>query len=365
MFKNSNFIIIVMFLLFISSCSNTSGPSATSGRSGDWLIPQNQVYDGGPGKDGIPALEEPPFNPVSETNYLSNTDLVIVYKKGSLVKAYSHDVLNWHEIVNDDFDGEKITISLCPLTGTGIGIKGIVEQNGNQVQTTFGVSGLLYNNNLILYDRLTDSYWSQIKNQSVNGTLKGQYPESVHVIETTFGTLKQFYPNALILSNQTGVYSSGQYNRYPYGDYRTNNNYLIFPLSTDDTRLPRKERVLGLYNDRNQTGKVYQFKHFKDSTRVIIDTFEDRSVIVIGNGDLNFISAFELPDFSGQDITFMPLQARYPHLMKDSLGNYYDFFGEILQGPNAGYKLKAVPSFIGYWFSWGAFYPGIEIYGQN
>ncbi len=353
-------IIVVLFSsLFIASCADSFSGNTNSNLGKDWLIPANEVYDGGPGKDGIPALTNPSFVSPAAAAYLSSTSRVLIYKNGDDVRIYPHAILDWHEIINDAVSGTKITISYCPLTGSGIGYSGLVENQGSLQETTFGVSGMLYNTNLILYDRLTDSYWSQMRMQCVGGKLKGQNPVFIPLLETSFASAKQMFPDAKVISSNTSIYSESQYRRYPYGDYRTNNNNLIFPVSPDDNRLPRKERVLGIVSETIK--RVYQFKNFSNSIQVINDDLSGIPVVIAGSKSFDFISAFRRPSAS---VTMQQTSFALPAVMEDSNGNVYSVFGEVMRGPAQGTRLETVTSFTAFWFSFGAFYPGIEIYGE-
>ena len=173
----------LVLLTLIFSCDNGDGPGTFSGGgtgigpgngtipgNSTWSIPSNQVFDGGPGKDGIPALVNPAMVSSVQANYLTDNDLVIGFKVGDDVRAYPHQILDWHEIINDVVGEQPLAITYCPLTGTGIGWNRVISGN----TTTFGVSGLLFNTNLIPYDRSTDSNWSQMKLECVNGQLIGE-----------------------------------------------------------------------------------------------------------------------------------------------------------------------------------------------
>ena len=275
---------------------------------------------------------------------------------GNEAVAYPHIILDWHEIVNDDVAQSAIAVTYCPLTGTGIGWGRIV--NGSK--TTFGVSGLLYNNNLIPYDRSTRSNWSQIRLDCVNGRLIGDVIETFPVVETTWGTWKSMFPETKVLSLNTGY--SREYGEYPYGDYRTNNNYLLFPLSNYDGRLPAKERVHGIII--NGRAKVYQFDDFTDEqTSVIVDSFEDESIVVVGSNEKNFIVSFYDTLLDGTRLTFTA-EDNGEAILSDNEGNFWNAFGYAISGPRQGERLTTTTSFIGYWFSWGAFYDTPEIYSE-
>lgn len=336
-----------------SGNQSTNNPLGANQSTG-WLIPQSEVLDGGPGKDGIPALENPEFIITGQVDYLSDDDLVLGYKNGTDVRAYPHPILDWHEIINDQIGEDKVAITYCPLTGTGIGWDRIIEKK----LTTFGVSGLLYNSNLIPYDRSTDSNWSQIRLDCVNGTLQGTEVKTYQLVETTWNTWKDMYPGSKVVSKNTG--HQRNYGTYPYGNYRTNHDYILFRVNPEDKRLPAKTRVLGvLYKGEK---KAYRLNEFIHKTRIIYDEIENDQFVVVGNKEKNFMVAFFRRTKDNSILEFEPVQDKKDIIMTDLEGNEWNIFGEAVSGPREGQKLLQPISFIGYWFSWGAFYPQIEIY---
>ena len=348
-------------LLIVSSCTKEEGtktvivPTPVNGSSDpNWSIPQDQVFDGGPGKDGIPALENPQFVEADEALYIGDKDLVIGYKSGDDIRAYPHAILDWHEIINDEINGDRIAITYCPLTGTAIGWGRII----NGKETTFGVSGLLYNTNLIPYDRETNSLWSQLLNESVNGDLKDEKIQLFPLVETTWENWKKMYPETKVISEETGF--SRTYGLYPYGSYKEIEN-VFFPISVKDERLFVKERVLGVIMDWG--AKVYRFEHIdpdgSEKINLILDDFGPQALIIAGNK--NFMVAYKRAGVLGA-MNFIPLQDELPLIFKDNLGNKYDAFGIIQAGPNLGERLHPLESFIGFFFSFGTFYPTPEIY---
>ncbi|HHH49598.1 MAG TPA: DUF3179 domain-containing protein, partial [Saprospiraceae bacterium] len=190
---------LLFFVLFLGflSCSKDSSSSPIdnsgngngnpSGNADLWSIPFEEVRDGGPGKDGIPSVDNPQFTSIENINYLKEDDLIIGYRIGGELRGYPHPILDWHEIVNDSNGTQNTTITYCPLTGTGIAWNR--EFNGKV--TTFGVSGLLYNSNLIPYDRATDSNWSQMLLKGVNGQMINTKVKTSSVFETTWATWKK------------------------------------------------------------------------------------------------------------------------------------------------------------------------------
>ena len=275
---------------------------------------------------------------------------MIGYKNGDDIRAYSHSILDWHEIINDNIGDTSVAITYCPLTGTGIGWNRIL----NGTETTFGVSGLLYNTNLIPFDRQTGSNWSQILNESVNGDLIGRKVELVPLVETTWQTWKTIYPNTKVVSRNTGF--SRTYGTSPYGDYNTNNNRFLFPVAKDN-RLPLKERIHTIL--KNNKAKAYTFTSFENNN-IIRDTFENEEYLIVGNSE--FIVSFLLNDGTS-GLTFEYSFNNSDIILSDNEGNTWDIFGKATSGPREGQSLTSSESFMAFWFSIPAFYE-TEIYGE-
>jgi len=193
-------------------------------------IPLDKVLDGGPGKDGIPALTNPKFVDINEAEKSIKDDIDgLVVSVGNTVKFYPYSIMVWHEIVNDVVGDKPLVVTFCPLCGSAI-----VFDTDDQ----FGVSGKLYESNLLMYDRETESLWSQSIGTAVVGDRTGEkltiYPSQV----LSFKVFKEKWPNGKVMSTNTGF--GRNYDLYPYGDYN-NNDDIFFPISIEDTRLPSKE----------------------------------------------------------------------------------------------------------------------------
>ncbi len=339
----------------VSTNSGTGDGSQQPGASG-WLIPEDEVFDGGPGRDGIPALSNPLLVKASEASYINPGDLVIGIKLGDDMRAYPHPILDWHEIINHGTSEVPYAITYCPLTGSGMAWNRFV--NGSL--TTFGVSGMLYNSNLIPYDRATGSNWSQMLLQCVKGTLSGTTPIMLPVVETTWHSWKTMYPETKVVSTTTGY--NRPYGDYPYEDYRTNHNWLLFPVANDDDRLPRKQRVLGVITEAEV--QVYQLTSFGFGTNVINDEVGGVPIVAVGNQTGKFAVAFERTLADGTVLSFSPADDALPRAMVDDEGTIWDIFGNAVSGPRIGKQLTPATSYMAFWFAWAAFYPEVAIYGR-
>ncbi len=321
------------------------------------IIAPNEILDGGPGPDGIPPIGSPKFNKNIGLNHLLSADLVVGVKVGNETRAYPHNILNWHEIVNDQFlinsAATIATLSYCPLTGSAVLWKSFMESSNK----TFGTSGLLFNSNLILYDRESMTLWSQMMEQAVVGEQVTRIPDRMQVVETSWATWYAMYPETSVLSENTGF--SRNYKVYPYGSYRESEN-LLFPVNnSSDNRLHRKERVLGINVGRKS--KVYPINKFTSLIETINETVEGMQVVVVGSSALNFAVIYnrELEDCTVLD--FEPVQNKLPIVMRDNEGNEWDVFGTAVSGARTGQQLQKTNSYVAYWFAWTAFFPGVNI----
>lgn len=350
--KNYKWLIFPIILaLFAVSCKKNSF-SSDFADTDEWLIPESEIRDGGPGKDGIPALTNPPYQSAATAGFIQPGDLVIGLRIGDEIKAFPHKILDRHEIANDTWNGTPFILSYCPLTGTGM----VWEAFSDSSDKSFGVSGLLYNSNLILYDRETDSLWSQMMMKCVNGPRIRTDTALIHVIETTWSTWRQLFPNAEVLSSNTGFNNS--YDVYPYGSYKTSDS-LLFPVSNEDNRLHKKERGHGVIVSDHT--KFYPIGAFGAEIEVINEGVNGVEIVVAGSTALNLVVSFERMTADGTVLNFMPVQGELPVVMIDGEGTKWDVFGRGVSGPRSGSQLAATSSYNAYWFAWAAFFPGADI----
>jgi hypothetical protein len=338
----------------LAACGGGGGGGVDLNPAGGplWLIPTTDIQDGGPGQDGIPALQNPKFEPAATITTVDPQDLVIVLRDGAQVKVYPHDIMDYHEIVNDGPANNPFTMSYCPLTGSALAWKG----RAADADPTFGVSGLLYNSNLLLYDRQGGSVWSQLLELAVFGPRQGDRPQNIRLFETTFATLKNMYPDAVVLSRDTG--HTRVYDDYPYGDYKTEPQ-LIFRVSRHDNRMHVKQRVIGIHEDNRS--KVYQLGAFGASTQTINDQFNNQPIVVVGNSVLSFAAIYSRVLADGTILNFSPINDDLPNVMSDDEGNVWDILGTAVSGPRAGTQLAATRSYVAMWFAWVSHFEEVEL----
>ncbi|NKB33089.1 MAG: DUF3179 domain-containing protein [Pseudomonadales bacterium] len=337
---------------------NTNGPDNPQ-LFENLLIPADEIVDGGPGPDGIPSIDSPLFTQTFSPTLIQPADLVVGINIGGVAKAYPHSILNYHEIVNDrvsiDGDNQDVTLSFCPLTGSAVLWNSIM----GSTDTSFGVSGLLYNANLILYDRETESLWSQMLEQAINGPELERVPEKVQVIETTWKTWLEMYPDTFLLTIEL-TDSSFPYEINPYGSHRTDNRIPFNANNSDDDRLHPKERVLGI--NVGDSSKVYPVNDFSHSISVVNDQVGNMDVVAAGSSGDNFAVIFNRQLEDCTTLEFNSVENKLPIVMVDNEGTEWDIFGTAQTGPRVGTQLQKTNSFISYWFAWTAFFEGAEIH---
>ena len=245
----------------LQSGQNLISSRSATGDDSEWLINTGDLHYGS-FRDGIRSIDQPKYlvgvgkNKVDNEFYseLSGDELVtVIATQDNKYKVYPHRILEYHEIVNDFESGVCSTISYCPLTGTSR----LWEAKVDGLAAEFGVSGLLYNNNLILYDRETESHWSQVLNISVQGPQIGRRIANNSIYEMTYAEISKLDGEVLLLDPETGNLSS--YNSSQYSDY-SHNDHIFFPLAVQSDVIAPKERVLGV--TISQVTKVYRYQDF-------------------------------------------------------------------------------------------------------
>jgi hypothetical protein len=250
----------------------------------DCLVPCNEIQPNLP-KDRIPAFSHDDQGPVPNSelvaadspsaDYLSADSFVFGVVVEGEPRAYSHNVLWHHEIYNDSVDGTDYSVTFCPLTGSGI----VFQANHADKVRDFGVSGKLYNSNLVMFDRQSGTEWSQMLGRGVTGPGKGSELERLPVVETTWEKWKKMYPDTLVTPNDL---ANRNYQRYPYGSYRTNHDNTFQPTNPTPSKMYKnKKRILGLVGE--DSAKGYPFPELaKHGDRVVVnDTFEERELVIV------------------------------------------------------------------------------------
>ncbi len=276
-------------------------------------IPLDRVIRGAP-PDAIPAIMTPKFLPARSAKFLRDDDVVLGVTSGKTAKAYPLRILVRHEIVNDSIGQKPIVVTFCPLCGTGMVFGARV---GSSV-LTFGVSGLLFNSDVLMYDHQTGSLWSQLGMQGVSGRYAGRPLEWVVSSQMTWAAWKAKYPDSLVLSTDTGY--PMDYRTWPYAQYDRQAGPM-YPVTVNQPVLPEKEWVVGIVV--NGVAKAYALRSLvKFGTPYVSDRVGNKNVLV----------------------GFDPVAQKVQALDADSGA--------------------PIPSVRVYWFAWQAFYPRTGLFAK-
>lgn len=277
-------------------------------------IPLDEIHAGGPPKDGIPPIDKPKFISADAASQdMGDEEVGLAVDINGVQRFYPFQIIVFHEIVNDTINGQRILITYCPLCVTGIVFDPMVQ--GQRVE--FGTSGRLWNSNLLMYDRKTDSLWSQVLGEAVVGEMTGTKLQVMPSDVVKFGDWKNAFPGGQVLSRETGTFRV--YGNDPYGDYYTTPG-VYFPVNNTDDRFHEKDIVLGVEFDGKTKAYLAQSIEQKGE---ITDRFAGRVLVLRFDRDVGAVRIFE----------------------KKS--------GGILERVNPVY---------GFWFSWVSVHPETEVY---
>ncbi len=327
-------------------------------------IPPEKIFATGVQRDGIPALSDPTLVPVDgpATSYLRDTDRIIGIEVAGTYIAVPHNILWWHEIVNFNSLSTPLAVSYCPLTGSSM-----VFDRTSVGGAEFGVSGLLFNNNLMMYERVSDaSLWPQMMRGARCGPQDGHTLTMYPATEMRWGGWRKLHPETLVLNDETG--HSRDYRRYPYGGYEAESNpTTLYPHDPLDERRPPKERVLGIPSDlldgdvSDGGGVAFPFGALDngDPVRVVQHFAAGRPVVVFWDRDAQAAAAF-WPSVDGRNLVF---EVSGNLIVDAETGSEWTLEGVAVSGELAGTKLEAIPqAYVSFWFAWATFVPGTEIW---
>ena len=326
------------------------------------IIPLDQIVSGGPPRDGIPSIGNPKFVSTEEasSNFLQGSDLVIGLEINGDVRAYPLKILVWHEIVNDDVGGTPVAVTYCPLCFTSQVFNRTID--GQVVE--FGTSGKLYNSNLVMYDRTSESLWSQAMAKGIVGKHAGKDLQRIPFDVAAWNEWKKVHPESKVLSTDTGF--GRPYGVDPYGNYYTQPN-ILFPVSHKDDRLGPKEIVIGLEDNGNY--KAYRISDIENK-KVVNDAIGNKQIALVSLEPF-MVRVFDRSilqlESSGSQVTTLQLEYESSSnlLVDKQTGTKWNFDGRAVEGRMDGKSLTRLPLDEGFWFSWVTFHPNTEVYTEN
>jgi len=363
--------------LVLGGCAFGGGQSAppaagfdADGWSTDFsqrTVPLEEFVSGGPGRDGIPAIDRPRFVGIAAgERFLEPREPVAAVEIGGAARAYPIRILVWHEIVNDRIRGRPITVTYCPLCNSTVAFE---RRLGDRV-LDFGTTGNLRNSDLVMYDRQTESWWQQLTGEAVVGELSGERLRTVRSQILSWRQFKRLHPGGSVLSTETGY--DRPYGENPYVGYERPRSAPFALGGRPDDRLPPKERVVAVRTGP-RSAVVYPFSRLRREAP-IADAISGRSVVVFF--DPSVASALdEAAVAGGRSVGGAAVFGRraagrtlsfaggpQPGTFRDTeTGSIWGMDGRASAGPLRGERLPQLLSDDQFWFALAAFFPAAEV----
>ncbi len=355
-------IVFISVVIFLSTDEEKNIFKLSLGQEIKHTVPLDKILSGGPPQDGIPSIDNPKFQSVQEADeILEDSEFVLGLNINGDIRAYPLQILVWHEIVNDVVGEEPVAVTYCPLCFTNQVFNRTLS-DGNTVE--FGTSGKLYNSNLVMYDRKSNSLWSQALGEGIVGDYSGVKLERIPFDVAYWKEWKELYPESKVLSRDTG--SVRPYGADPYGDYYTN-DLILFPVANDDKRLGLKEIIIGLEN-KNQF-KAYKLQDI-ETNKVIDDMIGEDKKIALVSLEPFMIRVFDRviddSDESKKEIVVDLFYNQANNTLIDKVtSSELNFDGKFIKGQLKDKQLNRLPMDQGFWFEWAAFHPETEVFSTN
>ncbi|MDS1270163.1 DUF3179 domain-containing protein [Lipingzhangella sp. LS1_29] len=335
------------------------------------LVDPDRLISGGPPPDGIPALDDPAMEPADEVDWLADDEPVLAVEVGGEHRAYPVQILMWHEIANDTIADVPVAVTYCPLCDSSLAFDRRVE--GRVLD--FGVSGMLYNSDLVMFDRQTHSLWPQIEGEAVAGALTGTELDQLSVAVLPWSVWREETPEGLVLSEDTG--HDRDYGGNPYVGYdEPGGEPYLFDGEADD-RLRAMERVVGIGaqpRDGDTDALAIPHEVLAEERVVTAEVDEEPVVVWAGPGHTSALDSARIAEgrqlgttaafhtrVDGQDLTFTPHPDEEDRFLDEETASTWTVLGEASAGPLEGEQLDAVDHLDTFWFAWASFNPETEI----
>jgi hypothetical protein len=328
------------------------------------LVDPDLVLSGGPPPDGIPAIDEPAFQRADEVDWLEDDEPVLSLTVGGETRAYPLQVMTWHEIVNDTVGGVPVAVTYCPLCNSGVAFERRVDGR----VLSFGTSGMLYADNLVMYDRQTESLWPQLSGQASIGVLTGQELVAIPMGVVAWSDFRDANPSAHVLTRDTGF--DRPYGSNPYVGYDDPDGGLLFGLPDEaDERLPVKERVVGIADGTDSVAVVRSSLVDAEPTQLrvgqqdLVIWHEPGQVsaldagTVAGGADIGTVGVFD-PRVDGRRLHFETADEGF---RDEETGSRWNVLGQATAGPLEGAQLEPYRHLDTFWFAWVTFHPDTDL----
>ncbi len=327
-------------------------------------VPLREIREGGPPRDGIPSIDRPNFDTVSEgRRWLRDREPVVFVERAGDARAYPLQILVWHEIVNDVVGREPLAVTFCPVCNAAIAFR----RQLRGLLLDFGTTGKLRYSDLVMYDRQTESWWQQMTGEALVGRLAGTRLEPVAAQILSWAEFARAWPRGRVLNRSTG--HRRPYGRNPYVGYDDLRGLPFLYDRAPDKRLRPMERVVAFSLEGQSVAYPVEILR---KVRVVNDQVAGRPLVVFWvPGTASALDREEIPlsrdvgssgvferSVDGRVLTFVFRRERFEDT---ATGTVWDLFGQATQGPLRGKKLRPVVHGTYFWFAWATFQPHTRV----
>lgn len=321
-------------------------------------------------RDLIRPIDDPVYEEVASADqWLEDREPGILLEVADEPIFFPIRILMSHEIVNDERSGVPFSLTYCPLCNTAVGFDRRVD--GSVLR--FGVSGLLRNSDLVMWDDATVSLWQQTTGEAIVGDMAGTRLEFLPTAVIRWGDFKATHSGGDVLSRESGPFTYGS-NGYVGYSSRSGPFRPFFPGEIDD-RFESLSRVVGVRV--GDATKAYPFSSIRENGAVndevagvpilvlwgAADTADPLDAGLVAEGDAIGTGIAFLRTVDGQVLTFM---ANGDDTFIDAeTGTTWSLLGAGLDGPLAGTELEPAIHQNEFWFAWAAFNRGAPVYGLD
>ena len=325
------------------------------------------LRSGGPAPDGIPSIDDPSFHAASTVDYLEADAPVIALEIDGDARAYPLEILVWHEVVNDTVGGVPVSVAYCPLCNSVT----VYEREIEGAVLDFGVSGLLYNSSLVMYDRQTETLWSHFTGEPLYGALSDADLVSVPASIVGFDAWQSEHSDGLVLNRETGA--SREYGLNPYPGYDDVDSDPFLFEGEIDGRYTAMTRVVGV--ESGEAAAAFPLLDLR-TAGVMTGAVGDEDVVafwtpgsssaldratVSGGVDVGATGVFS-PVIDGEELTFSAsTELGVVTIRDEETGSTWNVFGEAVAGELAGTRLEQFVHIDTFWFAWIAFHPNSDV----
>lgn len=327
-----------------------------------------EIRSGGPPPDGIPPIDSPQFESIEEAyEWLHDQSPVIALEVDGEARAYPLAILTRHEIANDIINDVPIAVTFCPLCSASV----VFDRQVDDETLRFGVSGLLRNSDMVMWDDVTQSWWQQFTGTGIVGahtdTQLAVLPSQV----VGFSAFVEQYPDGTVLTRDSGGYSERAYGSNPYAGYDSSTRPFLYDGEIDD-RLPALSHVLAGFIGGDPM--AYPFSTLSEEI-VINDTVGGKDVVAVwqpgaasaldrsiidASRDIGMAALFER-EVEGEVLTFS--LDENGEIVDDQTGSEWNVFGTAIEGDLVGSQLRPELAAPHFWFAWAAFVLDSPVYG--